>query len=98
VLPWVDRFGTGTIRARSAAAIDAALDAATEVVVHRPATHAASGGDSATVGDALVAMGTWSYGLTYAEALPGGDVGVLYYAAGPAGGTDIRWARLRLDE
>jgi hypothetical protein len=42
-------------------------------------------------------MGTWSYGLAYAEALPGGDVGVVHYAAGPDGGTGVRWVRLRLD-
>jgi hypothetical protein len=42
-------------------------------------------------------MGTWSYGLPYSEALPDGDVGVVHYAAGPAGGTDVCWVRLRLD-
>ena len=42
-------------------------------------------------------MGTWSYGLAFAEALPDGDVGVVHYAAGADGGTDVRWARLRLD-
>ena len=42
-------------------------------------------------------MGTWSYGLAFAEALPDGDVGVVHYAAGAGGGTDVRWARLRLD-
>ena len=105
VLAWVDRFGSGTIRARSAAAIDAPLDPATEVIVHRPGRGAAAGpptesamaGESATTGDALVEMGTWSYGLPYAEMLPDGDVGVVHYAAGAKGGTDIRWARLRLD-
>jgi hypothetical protein len=42
-------------------------------------------------------MGTWSYGLAYAEALPNGDVAVVHYAAGPRGGTEVRWVRLRLD-
>jgi len=97
VLPWVDRFGSGTIRARSAAAIDAPLDPASEVVVHRPATSPATDSESATVSDALVEMGTWTYGLAYAEALSGGDVGIVHYAAGAAGGTDICWVRLRLD-
>ncbi len=102
-MAWVDRFGTGSIRARSAAAIDAPLDPASEVVVHAPERAATTGetastDGTATTGDALVEMGTWSYGLPYAEALPDGDVGVVYYAAGTTGGTDIRWARLRLDD
>ncbi len=116
VLAWVDRFGTGTIRAREAAAVDAPLDPATDVTVHDPRLRdvespprtvgdaasgatgdAASDGDgAATTGDALVEMGTWSYGLPYADALPNGDVGVVFYAAGAAGGTDIRWTRLRV--
>lgn len=110
VMAWVDRFGTGSIRARSAAAIDAPFDAATEVIVHEPdrppaapvaaetaaAEAAGADEDGGTTGDALVEMGTWSYGLPYSEALPDGDVGVVYYAAGSTGGTDIRWARLRL--
>ena len=97
VFAWVDRFGSGTIKAHSAAAIDAPLEEASEVVVHRPAAPAASSGDGDTIGDALVEMGTWSYGLPYSEALPDGDVGVVHYAAGPAGGTDVCWVRLRLD-
>jgi hypothetical protein len=99
-LAWVDRFGTGTIRARQAAAIDAPFDAASEVVVHRPGDDRAQGAtsvDGATTGEALVDMGTWSYGLAFAEALPDGDVGVVHYAAGATGGTHVRWARLRLD-
>ncbi len=103
VLAWVDRFGTASIRARQAAAIDAPFDAATEVVVHRPGdgseTRSAGAGsnEATTTGEALVDMGTWSYGLAYAEALPDGDVGVVHYAAGASGGTDVRWARLRLE-
>ena len=99
VLAWVDRFGTGTIRAICATAIDASFDPGTEVVVHQPrgVDAAGRGGESETTGDALVEMGTWSYGLPFAETLPDGDVGVVHYAAGATGGTDIRWARLRLD-
>ena len=101
VLAWVDRFGTGTIRARSAAAVDAPFEPSTEVELHRPETvrrPAVSAADGSTAtGDALVDMGTWSYGLAYAEALPDGDAGVVHYAAGAGGGTDVRWVRLRLD-
>jgi hypothetical protein len=104
VLAWVDRVGTASIRARQAAAVDAPFEDATEVVIHRPGEEPQATGpavprpaDPATTGEALVDMGTWSYGLAYAEALPDGDVGIVHYAAGENGGTDIRWARLRLD-
>jgi hypothetical protein len=39
-------------------------------------------------------MGVWTFGLPYAEALPDGDVLVVYYA-GNDQTLDIRWARLR---
>jgi hypothetical protein len=103
VVAWVDRFGTASIRARQAPAIDARFDPASDVVIHRPGDDAgrsratATTADATATGEALVDMGTWSYGLAYAEALPDGDVGVVHYAAGASGGTDVRWARLRLD-
>lgn len=95
-LAWVDRFGSRSIRARLAASIDAPFESASEVVLFEaaPVTPATSSG---TTGDALVEMGTWSYGLAYAEALPDGDVGVVHYAPGPAGGIDVRWVRLAID-
>jgi BNR repeat-like domain len=101
VLAWVDRFGTASIRARQAAAIDAPFDPASEVVIHDPGTHrthatgAPAAADATATGEILVDMGTWSYGLAFAEALPDGDVGVVHYAAGERGGTDVRWARVR---
>ena len=100
VLAWVDRFGTASIRARARGGVDAPFEDATEVVVY---VLEGLGGWSlarrltATTGEALVEMGTWSYGLAFAEALPDGDIGIVHYAAGADGGTDIRWARLRLD-
>jgi len=106
VLAWVDRFGTASIRARSAASIDAPFDVASEVTIFDlrdpgtaspdPPAADATSATNATTGDALVEMGTWSYGLPYADALPDGDVGVVHYAPGRHGGTEIRWARLRL--
>jgi hypothetical protein len=93
VLAWVDRFGSGAIKARLAAAPDAPLDPGTEVVVHQDRPPRPPG-DAHTTGDDLVEMGTWTYGLPYAEALPDGDVLVVYYAGEP-GAVDIRWARLR---
>ena len=97
---------TGSGRRASApgrpTAIDAPFDAATEVVVHRPGDpverpSTTDTTDATATGEILVDMGTWSYGLAFAEALPDGDVGVVHYAAGADGGTDVRWARLRLD-
>jgi hypothetical protein len=43
-------------------------------------------------------MQTWSYGLCHAEALPDGDVGVVHYAPGAAGGIEVRWIRLAVDD
>ena len=98
-LAWVDRYGSRTIRARSAASIDAPFDAATEVVLfdaHDPAPRVAGSPDGGTTGAALVEMGEWSYGLPYAEVLPDGDVAVVHYAPGVGGATDIRFHRLRI--
>lgn len=98
VLAWVDRFGSRSIRARSAASIDAPFDAESEIVLHEAvALPPAGASSSGTTGDALVEMGTWSYGLAYAETMPDGDVGVVHYAPGPDGGLDIRWVRLAVD-
>jgi hypothetical protein len=105
VLAWVDRFGSRSIRARMASSIDAPFQPGTEVVLYEAesgasgASGASPGGSSSseTTGDALVEMGTWSYGLAYAEALPDGDVGVVHYAPGPHGGIDVRWVRLAVD-
>jgi hypothetical protein len=104
VLAWVDRYGSRSIRARPAAGIDAPFPAADEVVLFALEDTAsrsrtrdrAPDGDSTA--EALVEMGTWSYGLPFATALPDGDVGVVHYAPGVASATDIRWLRLRLDE
>lgn len=92
VLAWVDRFGSGAIKARLAAAPDASFPAGSEVVIHQDKPPRRP--DERTTGDDLVEMGTWTYGLPYAEALPDGDVMVVYYAGDP-GAVDIRWARLR---
>jgi hypothetical protein len=48
-----------------------------------------------TTGALLVEMSLWTFGLPYAEALPDGDVLVVYYAGSDAA-MDIRWARLRI--
>jgi hypothetical protein len=102
VLCWVDRFGSRSIRARIAASIDAPFDLDSEIVLYdaAPGGRGGEGGNkssSETTGDALVDMQSWSYGLCYADALPDGDVGVVHYAPGSAGGIEIRWVRLAVD-
>lgn len=90
VLAWVDRFGSKSIRARYAPALDAPFDPASEVVVY---THGASEAASSDTGDMLASMDLWSFGLPFAEVLPGGDILVFYYAGEPKA-LDVRWARL----
>lgn len=94
VLAWVDRFGTQSIRARLAPAIDAAFPAGTEIVLY---DHAAvlRGRPSAGVNmaDTLDVMSDWSYGLPYATVLSNGEVLIVYYA-GLAERMDVEWVRL----
>lgn len=96
VLAWVDRFQTHSIRARLASDVEAAFDPSTEVVIysHGAAVAQDSGGDD--TGALLAGMSLWTFGLPYAEALPDGDVMVVYYA-GTESVMDIHWARLHLD-
>jgi hypothetical protein len=91
VLAWVDRYGTQSIRARSAPKLTGAFDAGTEVVIYTARQQSERGGNT---GELLSEMSRWSFGLPFAEALPDGDVLVVYYA-GSAEAMDIRWARLK---
>ncbi|PXA96214.1 hypothetical protein DMC47_18050 [Nostoc sp. 3335mG] len=93
VLAWVDRFGSRSIRARLAPAIDATFDAESEVELHALARGGGETG-AAAVGEALANMDLWSYGLPSATTLPDGDAMVVFYAGRPDA-MDIRWARLR---
>tara|TARA_Y100000588_G_scaffold14170_1_gene15274 strand:+ start:28 stop:1149 length:1122 start_codon:yes stop_codon:yes gene_type:complete len=93
VLAWVDRFGSHSIRARLAAAVDAPFDDDTEVEIY---AHEVAASDTDNTGALLEDMGLWSFGLPYGEVLPDGDVMVVYYA-GTEEAMDIHWARLRLD-
>jgi hypothetical protein len=94
LLPWVDRFGSRSIRARVAPAIDAPFDPASEVVLYElPGAASRDGGDS--TGALLADMSIWTFGLPFAERLPDDDVLVVYYA-GDGATLDIRFARLRL--
>lgn len=94
VLAWVDRYGSRSIRARIAARADGEFKAASEVVLYRAEAPAAQTKDTAGM---LTDMGLWSFGLPYAEALPGGrEVLVVYYAGAPDR-MDIRWTRLAVE-
>ena len=91
ILPYVDRFGSRSIRARLAPTIDGPFDAATEVVVfqqdHVPDDH------NDSTGELLSEMNLWTFGLPYAETLPDGAALVVYYA-GTDEVMDIHWARI----
>lgn len=93
VLAWVDRFGTASIRARMAKALEAPFDAASEVCIYAHGMNAGSG-NLVSTGDLLVEQSRWAYGLPFAEALPDGDVLVVYYAGTPDA-MSIHSARLR---
>lgn len=92
VLPYVDRFGTERICARIASRADG--DFGAPIVLHRQegGTGAASAAD-----ETLSQMSRWSYGLPWAEVLPGGAVLILWYAGTPDR-MDIHWARLSAPE
>ncbi len=91
VLPWVDRFGTRSIRARCAPSIDAPFDPTSEVTLYTLDTIATP--TTTTTGDLLAEMALWTFGLPYATALPNGEVLILFYAGSPVA-MDIHWARL----
>lgn len=100
VLAWVDRFNSQSIRARLAANLGAPFNPETEVVVyqHRAATAPTSLEEDASqsgTGELLADMGLWTFGLPYGEALPNGDMLVVYYA-GTEQAMDVCWARLAL--
>ncbi len=93
VLAWVDRFRSGSIRARAADSFRDPFPDSTEVVLYR--SQAKSGSDQTSLSETLDEMSRWAYGLPYAEPLPNGEAMVVYYAGTPLA-TDICWARLSL--
>jgi hypothetical protein len=92
VLPWVDRFGTQTNRARVSPAVDASFDPESEMVIYRHRDGSTSDTDQA----GALGLAVWSFGLPFADPLPNGDVLVVYYA-GTETAMDIHWARIRVD-
>lgn len=95
VLPWVDRFGTGTICVRLAADIAGQFDPASEVVLYSLRTRSAERHND-TTGALLAEMGLWTFGLPFAELLPNGEVLVVYYA-GSEVAMDIHWTRMQIE-
>ena len=94
VLPYVDRFGSRSIRVCMADDVAAPFDPHSDSVVY---IHDAAAQSGDGTGELLAAMSIWSFGLPYAEALTNGDILVAYYA-GHGATLDIRWARIRLAE
>ena len=95
VLGWVDHFESHSLRVRLAAAIDAPLDPASEVVLYEaPAALAGEGGDG---GEALVAMATWTFGSPFVLALRDGSVLVAAYRGDTDAAIGIDWWRLDPD-
>lgn len=91
VLPYVDRFGTRSIRARLAAAVDAPFDPATEVILYSQEEDA--GEHTRSTSETLSEMSLWTFGLPYGETLSDGTALVVYYA-GTDEQMDIHWARI----
>lgn len=91
LLPYVDRFGSRSIRARLAPAIDSEFDPATELVIYEQEESLTDSSDN--TGELLSEMSLWTFGLPYAEPLTDGSVLVVYYA-GSDQAMDIHWARI----
>ena len=91
VLPYVDRFGSRSIRARLSEAVDAPFDPATEVVIY--SLEGDAGEQTQSTSETLSDMGLWTFGLPYGETLSDGTALVVYYA-GTDDQMDIHWARI----
>ena len=94
VLPYVDRFGSRSIRARLSATIDAPFNPATEVVLYRLGGEA--GEQTQSTSETLSEMGLWTFGLPYGETLADGTAFIVYYA-GTDEQMDIHWAKIDPD-
>jgi hypothetical protein len=96
VIAWVDRFRSRSIRARLSGGVDGPFLPESEVILYElEATVPAASAGAGTTGDSLAEMGVWNYGLPFAEALPDGDVMVVYYE-GTGSAMDVCCVRLSL--
>ena len=91
LLSWVDRFGSRSIRARLASAVDEPFDAETEVVIYSQGD--APGEQTDSTAELLSEMSLWTFGLPYGETLADGSALVVYYA-GTDEAMDIHCARI----
>ena len=93
---YVDRFHTQSIRARWAPDVAAPFEPEAQALIYSHDTEPSKGPQTDSASQTIADMlAVWSYGLPYAEALPDGDVIVVYYA-GSSAAMDACWARLRL--
>ena len=93
ILAWVDRFQTKSIRIRMASSIDQDFKKNTELILYK---HEISKSINKNTGELLSEMNLWNFGLPFCEALPDGNVIVLYYA-GSGKSLDIHWVKISLD-
>jgi hypothetical protein len=91
LLAWVDRFGSRSIRARLASAVDEPFDAETEVVIYSQGDPPGEQTDSTA--ELLSEMSLWTFGLPFGETLADGSALVVYYA-GTDEAMDIHCARI----
>jgi hypothetical protein len=92
VMAWVDRYGTQSIRARRAPSLDGAFEQSSQVVLYEAAQEPRRTANTASL---LTDMGLWTFGLPFGEALPDGNVLIVYYA-GVETCMDVRWAKLTM--
>jgi len=91
-LAWVDRFGSRSIRARSAKSGIAPFVADSEVTIYEQSSSVRLIPHTDT-GNLLSQLQLWSFGLPYAETLPDGEILVVYYE-GTAESMQISWVRV----
>jgi len=95
VLAWVDRFNTGTIRARLSKSIHAPFLAETEITIYEHPEIRETRRTYKDTGELLSDLHLWTFGHPHAEALPSGEVMVVFYA-GTNGSLSTRWVRVSL--
>jgi len=95
VLAWVDRFKSRTIRARFSESIDAPFLPETEVTLYEHHKNQEIAETYQATGELLAELSSWDFGHPHAEALPNGDVIVVFYA-GTNPLLNAQWVRLRL--
>jgi hypothetical protein len=89
VLPWVDHFETFSLRARVAPSIDSDFEEETEAVLYQAASPVE--GEGTDGGQALLAMGSWTFGSPFALPLADGTVLVSAYVGPEDGNVGINW-------